>query len=56
SVYCGNDEDRYVMSESVGVGFVLRKLGSTSKPETEIEEQDGNWRITTKTAFKTTEI
>ncbi|CAG7821841.1 unnamed protein product, partial [Allacma fusca] len=23
---------------------------------TEIEEQDGNWRITTKTAFKTTEI
>ncbi|CAG7785493.1 unnamed protein product [Allacma fusca] len=40
----------------LGVNLVLRKLGSTAKPVTEIDEKDGNWRITTKTTFKTTEI
>ncbi|XP_013781114.1 fatty acid-binding protein-like [Limulus polyphemus] len=42
--------------KAVGVGMVMRKLGSTSKPTVEISKEGDKWKIKTITTFKTTEI
>lgn len=39
-----------------GVGIMLRKLGSTSKPTVEFSVNDGVWTFKTISTLKTTEI
>ncbi|XP_047497183.1 sodium/calcium exchanger regulatory protein 1-like [Penaeus chinensis] len=42
--------------KALGVGMMLRKLGSSSKPTVELSEENGVWTMKTSTAMKTTEI
>ncbi|XP_064612265.1 sodium/calcium exchanger regulatory protein 1-like [Liolophura sinensis] len=46
--------DEYM--EAVGVGYVLRKLASTAKPEQHISVDGDNWTIKTTSLVKNTEI
>lgn len=42
--------------KALGVGLVMRKLGSTTKPTVELINNDGQWTLKTSTTMKTTEI
>jgi len=46
--------DEYM--KTLGVGFVLRKMGNTMVPTVEITETDGEYELKTITTFKTTTI
>lgn len=42
--------------KAVGVGMVLRKVGSTMKPDLVISKEGDDWKLRTESTFKTTEI
>merc|ERR1712071_138229 len=42
--------------KALGVGIMLRKLGSSSKPTVEFSIKDGEWTFKTISTLKTTEI
>ncbi|CAL4081622.1 unnamed protein product [Meganyctiphanes norvegica] len=42
--------------KEIGVGMMMRKLGSTSKPEVTFAQKGDEWTMKTSTAMKTTEI
>ncbi|XP_071549159.1 fatty acid-binding protein-like [Panulirus ornatus] len=42
--------------KTLGVGIMLRKLGSSSKPTVELSEANGEWTLKTTTTLKTTEL
>jgi hypothetical protein len=47
--------DKYM--EAVGVGFMLRKVASTLKPDLIfVKDGDDKWKMRTESTFKTTEI
>lgn len=41
------------LMKELGVGMILRKIGSTTKPNVKLEEVDGEWVMTTSSAIKT---
>ncbi|KAK3865256.1 hypothetical protein Pcinc_029123 [Petrolisthes cinctipes] len=42
--------------EKLGVGLMLRKLGSKAKPTVELSEENGVWTLKTISTMKTTEL
>lgn len=46
--------DKYM--EAVGVGFMLRKVATTLKPDLVFEADGEGWKMRTESTFKTTEI
>ncbi|XP_037071640.1 sodium/calcium exchanger regulatory protein 1-like [Pollicipes pollicipes] len=46
--------DEYM--KTLGVGFMMRKMGNTLVPTVEITEADGEYELKTVTTFKTTVI
>jgi hypothetical protein len=48
-----SSENFDALMSALGVGFLMRKIGSTTKPNIKYECNDGEWTQTTTSALKT---